>query len=237
MTLDKGYGLGDTIDLAMAYAGSPDRGLYFVIPETPYPEKRLTFWTQGESEETHHWVPCYDYPNERATTEMIVTVAKPLFVLSNGLLVETRENTGNTTTYHWKMNVPHVSYLMSLAASDFAVYHDKAGDVPLDYYVARHVDEATARRFTGKTPQMIRFYGERLGQAYPYAKYAQVCVPDFIAGGMENITATTMTDRVLRDEIAALEGDADAPMSGMSWPINGLATLLTCKGLVAHLAQ
>ncbi len=164
------------------------------MPEAPYPEKRLSFWTQGESEETHDWLPCYDYPNERATSEMIITAEKPLFVVSNGALVETRENADNTTTYHWKMNIPHVSYLISLAASDFAVYHDRAGDLPVDYYVAKHVDEATARRFMGKTPQMIRFYGEQLGQPYPYAKYAQVCVPDFIAGGMENITATTMTD-------------------------------------------
>ncbi len=81
------------------------------MPETPYPEKRLSFWTQGESEETHHWLPCYDYPNERATSEMIVTAEKPLFVLSNGVLVETKENDGNTTTYHWKMNVPHVQLL------------------------------------------------------------------------------------------------------------------------------
>ena len=61
----------------------------------------------------------------------------------------------------------------------------------------------------GKTPQMIRFFGEKTGQPYPYVKYAQVCVPDFIAGGMENITATTMTESALHDEIAELEGDAD----------------------------
>ena len=67
-------------------------GLYFVLPETPYPEKRLSFWTQGEAEDTHHWLPCYDYPNERATTEMIVTVEKPLHVLSNGVWTETKEN-------------------------------------------------------------------------------------------------------------------------------------------------
>ena len=154
ITLDKAYGPGDTIDLAIEYSGSPDRGLYFRrARDRAYPEKPLSFWTQGESEDTHHWLPCYDYPNERATTEMIITVEKPLFVLSNGLLVETKDNDGGTTTYHWKMDVPHVSYLISLAVGDFAVYHDRVGDLPLDYYVAKHVDEATARRFMGKTPR------------------------------------------------------------------------------------
>ena len=193
VTLDKPYGLTDAIDLAIDYAGSPERGLYFVTPAAPYPEKTLSFWTQGEAEDTRHWLPCYDYPNERATSEMIITAENPLFVLSNGVLAESRQSAGNTTTYHWKMNVPHVSYLISLAASDFAVYHDRAGDLPVDYYVAKHVDRATARRFMGNTPRMIHFYGEKTGQEYPYTKYAQVCVSDFIAGGMENISATTMT--------------------------------------------
>ena len=44
----------------------------------------MAIWTQGEAEDTHHWLPCYDYPNDRATSEMIITVDKPLFVLSNG---------------------------------------------------------------------------------------------------------------------------------------------------------
>jgi aminopeptidase N len=228
VNLNKAYGPDDTIDLAVSYHGSPEHGLYFVLPEVPYPEKTLSFWTQGEAEDTHYWIPCYDYPNERADSEMIVTVEKPLFVLSNGVLAETRDNGDSTTTYHWKMDVPHVSYLMSLAAADFAVYHDRVGNLSLDYYVAKHVDEATARRFMGKTPQMIRFFGEKIGQPYPYAKYAQVCVPDFIAGGMENITATTMTESALHDEIAELEGDADGLVAhelAHQW----FGDLLTCK--------
>ena len=207
--------------------GRPSVGSISSYPSR-LPEKRLSFWTQGESEETQDWIPCHDYPNKRATSEMIITTEKPLFVLSNGRLVETKDNDDNTTTYHWKMDVPHVSYLISLAASDFAVYHDRAGDLPVDYYVANHVDEATARRFMGKTPAMIRFFGEKIGQPYPYAKYAQVCVPDFLAGGMENITATTMTESALHDEIAGLEHDEDGLVShelAHQW----FGDLLTCK--------
>jgi aminopeptidase N len=100
--------------------------------------------------------------------------------------------------------------------------------LPLDYYVAKHVDEATARRFMGHTPKMIRFFGDRVGRPYPYNKYAQVCVPDFVAGGMENITATTMTDSALCDEIAAMESDADGLVAhelAHQW----FGDYLTCK--------
>ena len=113
---------------------------------------------------------------------MIVTVDKPLSVLSNGVLVGTRPRPGNTTIYHWKMDVPFVSYLISLAVADFSVYHDKAGDLPVDYYVARPVDEATARRFMGKTPRMIAFFSDAIGRPYPYAKYAQAASPSSAAG-------------------------------------------------------
>jgi aminopeptidase N len=227
VTLDKAYEASETLDLAIAYAGSPEHGLHFVMPDPAYPEKPMAIWTQGEAEDTHHWLPCYDYPNERATSEMIITVEKPLFVLSNGALIETKPKDGNATTYHWKMDVPHVSYLISLAVADYSVYHDKVGDLPVDYYVTKRVDEATARRFMGKTPRMIAFFAEKTGRAYPYNKYAQSVMPEF-GGGMENISATTMTDGALKDEIEALEGDSDGLVAhelAHQW----FGDLLTCK--------
>ena len=227
VTLDKPYGPSDTIDLAIEYSGIPEHGLHFVIPDPAYPEKPLAIWTQGEAEDTRHWLPCYDYPNDRATSEMIITVEKPLFVLSNGALIETKPKDGNATTYHWKMDVPHVSYLISLAVADYAIYRDKYGSLPVDYYVAKQVDESTARRFMGKTPRMIAFFADKTGRAYPYNKYATSVMPDF-GGGMENISATTMTDAALKDEIEALEGDSDGLVAhelAHQW----FGDLLTCK--------
>ena len=64
--LAKAYVTNESFDVAISYSGSPSRGLYFVDPAGPYPKKGLSFWTQGESEDTRFWLPCYDYPNERA---------------------------------------------------------------------------------------------------------------------------------------------------------------------------
>jgi aminopeptidase N len=227
ITLGEPRGPGDTIDLAVAYSGVPFKGMEFISSDPAYPEKPAAIWTQGESEDTHFWLPCYDHPNDRATTEMIITVADPLSVISNGKLLETKKNDNGTTTYHWKMDVPHSSYLISLAVGEFAAYHDRVGDLPVDYYVAKGVDEATARRFMGKTPEMIRFFGDVTGQPYPYVKYAQTCLPDF-GGGMENISATSMTDNALLDEIAALERDQDGLVAhelAHQW----FGDLLTCR--------
>jgi aminopeptidase N len=208
VTFDKPYGPDDTVDLAITYAGNPESGLHFVLTEPAYPERPLAIWTQGEAEDNHHWLPCYDYPNDRVTTEMIITVAKPLSVVSNGALVSTKENQDGTRTFHWKMDQPHSTYLITVAAAEFVKFQDHVGSLPVEYYVTKNVDEATARRFMGKTPEMIRFFGEKTGQPYPYPKYAQVCLPEF-GGGMENTSATSMTDSALLDEIEGLEGDED----------------------------
>ena len=207
VTLDRPYNPGETITLAIDYSGTPERGMNFVPADPARPEIQATAWTQGEAEENREWLPCYDYPNDRATSEMIVTVPKPWTVLSNGRLVDTKE-AGDSSTFHWSMEVPHSSYLISIAASDFAVYRDKVGDLPVEYYVPRSVDEATARRALGATPKLIEFFGEKIGRSYPYAKYAQSTVPEFAMGGMENISATTLNDRIFRDETAAEEGDS-----------------------------
>ncbi len=126
------------------------------------------------------------------------------------------------------MDVPHVSYLISLAAADFGVYHDRSGSLSLDYYAPRTYDEATVRRALGKTPAMIRFFDEKIGVAYPYPKYAQVFVPEFTAGGMENISATTLNELSLLDAVAAKERDADGLVAhelAHQW----FGDLLTCR--------
>ena len=219
---------GDTIDLAIDYSGSPEQGLYFVVPEGPIRRSRSRSGLRANPRIRMTGSPAMTIPNERATSEMIITVAKPLFVLSNGVLVETKENADKTTTYHWKMDMPHVSYLISLAAADFADLSRPGGRPAAGLLRGQARRRGDGAAVHGQDPAMIRFFGEKTGQPYPYAKYAQVCVPDFIAGGMENITATTMTDIALHDEIAELEGDADGLVShelAHQW----FGDLLTCK--------
>ncbi len=228
ITLDRAYAPGEAFELAVTYSGEPKLGLHFVKPDSDDPKRPLCAWTQGEAEETRYWLPCFDYPNDKASSEMVVTVARAYSVVSNGALIETKENGDGTATYHWKMDTAHVSYLISLAITEFAVYRDvAAGRLPVDYYVLKGVDEATARRALGKTPKMIEFFNEKIGTAYPYPKYAQVCAPEF-GGGMENISATTMTDSVLRDPIASLERDSDSLVAhelAHQW----FGDLLTCR--------
>ncbi len=196
--------VGKEIRIAIAYsAEQPQRGLYFVGPDQHYPNKPTQVWTQGEDEDSRFWFPCFDYPGQLATSEIRVRVPKPLIAISNGELIATEED-GDNKIYHWLQQQVHPSYLMTLAVGDFAEIRDEWKGKPVTYYVEKGYEE-DARRSMGKTPQMIEFFSEKFGYPYPFPKYAQVCVDDFIFGGMENTSTTLLTDRCLLDERAALD--------------------------------
>ena len=181
----------------------PQRGLYFIQPTENYPNKPTQVWTQGEDEDSRFWFPCFDYPGQLATSEIRVKVPTGFKAISNGELVNT-ENVDDGVIYHWSQQQVHPTYLMTLAVGDFAVIEDEWRDKPVTYYVEKGREE-DAKRSMGKTPRMVEFLSNKYGYDYPYPKYAQVCVDDFIFGGMENTSTTLLTDRCLLDERAATD--------------------------------
>lgn len=195
---------GKVITLAIAYSVTqPQRGLYFITPTKHYPNKPTQVWTQGEDEDSRFWFPCFDYPGQLATSEIRVQVPKNLIAISNGELVGTEE-LKDAKVYHWRQQDVHPTYLMTLAVGDFAELWDEWQGKPVTYYVEKGKEEE-ARLSMGKTPRMIEFFSQKFGYPYPFPKYAQVCVDDFIFGGMENTSTTLLTDRCLIDARAAID--------------------------------
>ena len=64
-------------------------------------------------------------------------------------------------------------------------------------------------RSFGLTPDIMKYFGEVTGVEYPYEKYDQIIVADFMFGGMENITLTHNTDRTMYDQFAAPDVSSD----------------------------
>jgi aminopeptidase N len=194
----------EPIEIAIAYrVNHPQRGLYFIAPTEDYPHKPTQVWTQGEDEDSRFWFPCFDYPGQLATSEIRVRVPKKFLAISNGELIATEE-VGEDKIYHWLQKQVHPTYLMTLAVGDFAEIKDQWNGIPVTYYAEKD-READAKRSMGKTPRMMEFLSNKYGYPYPYPKYAQVCVDDFIFGGMENTSTTLLTDRCLLDERATID--------------------------------
>ncbi|HVV82356.1 MAG TPA: M1 family aminopeptidase [Kofleriaceae bacterium] len=202
---------GDRLTLVVRYRAQPRRGLYFTAPDAGYPDKPAMAWTQGQDHDSRHWFVCLDSPHQKATSEVLATVPAAWDVLSNGVRVADRTDgaDGGRRTVHWRLDVPHSCYLVTLVAGELATIEERHGELPVTYHVVRGREDE-ARRTLARTPQMIELFERRFGVAYPYPRYATVFVADFIFGGMENTSATTLTDTVLLDARAALDHDIDA---------------------------
>ena len=191
-----------SITTVVRYSCRPRRGLYFNQPDAGYPDRPQQIWTQGQAEDSARYFPCFDYPGEKQTTELLATVPAGWFALSNGRLESVHEDEARKrSTFHWVQDTPHPAYLVTLAAGEFDAVEDDADGVPVQYYGPKGTSEDLKRAF-GRTPEMVRFFAEKIGVPYPWAKYATVAIADFIFGGMENTSATTMTDTLLHDERA-----------------------------------
>lgn len=170
-----------------------DKGLFFINPRGEEQDKPMQIWTQGEMENNSRWFPTIDKPNERTTQEMYVTVADRFVTLSNGLLKSSEKNADGTRTDYWVMDQPHAPYLFMLAIGEFAVVEEEWNDIPVEYYVEPEFEE-DAKAIFPYTPEMLTFFSEKLNLTYPWQKYSQVIVRDYVSGAMENTTAVIFGD-------------------------------------------
>lgn len=227
--LDRSYSMRDTITVSLDYACTPRKGLYFVQPDSAYPGKPRQIWSQGEDMDNHFWFPCYDFPNDKATSELLATVPRDLTVLSNGALISVREDAkAGTKTFHWKEQKPHASYLIMVAVGSYAIVRDKAGSLPLEYYVYPDRVE-DARICFRETAAMIRFFNETIGFPYPWEKYAQVVICDFMVGGMENTSATSLADNATLFDARARTDHSPTSLIAHELAHQWWGDVVTCK--------
>lgn len=189
----------ERLTFTVAFEGGRQKtGLKFIEAGESHPAQINTYgWPDGN----HHWFPCYDYPNDRVTSELTATVRRGDKVLSNGRLVSVREDeAAGTSTWHWAQERPHAPYLITMTVGPYEILEDRAGGLPVNYWVYPR-DVSNARRSFEKTPEMIEFFSRTFGFDYPWAKYDQVTIAGW-GGGLENTTATVLGHGTLHDERA-----------------------------------
>jgi aminopeptidase N len=197
--LDKPYSVNDTLHYIISYTTTdPEKGLYFISPTPTFPNKRYEVWSQGEGEDNRYWFPCYDYPNDMATTEMYITVDSKYQTLSNGILESKKEGNG-VNVWHWVNELPHVSYLVMLGVGNWDVIEEGWEGIPISSYVTPGKKEWGERSYRN-TKDILKFFSEYIGFKYPWGKFSQVAVQDFIYGGMENTGAVVLFDGSIYDD-------------------------------------
>ncbi len=219
ITLDKKYTAKENYTIYIKYTAKPNdykakgsaaitdaKGLYFINPLGKEKNKPTQIWTQGETEGTSVWLPIIDKPNQKCTQEFHLTVPSKFVSLSNGLLVKQVDNKNGTRLDVWKMEQPHSPYLFFIGIGDFAVVKDTYKGKEVNYYIEKEY-EKEARKIYGQTPNMMAFFEQKLGVAYPWAKYAQISGRDYVSGAMENTTATLHSDAVQQNARELVDGN------------------------------
>jgi len=203
ITLDKVYKANEKYTVYIDYVAKPNeyteegsgaitdaRGLFFINPKGEEKDKPTQIWTQGETEHNSVWLPTIDKPNQKATDEIYMTVPSKYVTLSNGKLVSQTKNVDGTRTDYWKMDLPHSPYLIFMGVGEYSIIKDTYKGKEVNYYVEKEY-EKVARQIFGLTPEMIKFYSEKVtGIDYPWVKYSQIVGRDYVSGAMENTTAT-----------------------------------------------
>lgn len=169
---------------ALHFRATPTRGLHFVDADAAGP---AAAWTQGAMEDHHHWFPCFDAPEHVVTTEVVAEGPPGYRVLSNGVPL------GDG---HWRHDTPHALYLLTLVVDRLSEVVDTGASVPLFHYVPEG-READAKVLFERMPAMLDFFAFTTGVPYPYPRYGHVFLREFMWGGMENTTLTSLTDFAL----------------------------------------
>jgi aminopeptidase N len=193
-------------EVRVRYGGMPRTGLHWAAPREGQPTQA---WTQGECDESRGWFPCLDEPFERATHELLVTAPAGWTIVAAGERIE-RVESASTVFERWRTTYPHPAYLTTLVAGEFAQASGAYGSTPLWFVGPRELESELLPAFE-ETDEILAYFSELTGVRYPHAKYAQACVDDFHYGGMENISATTLTETALLDK----KGRADQPATGL----------------------
>jgi aminopeptidase N len=218
--LDKTYKSNETYTIYIDYIAKPDefeakfsegamlgiKGMYFINPRGEEKDKPTQIWTQGETESSSAWFPTIDKTNQRCTQELTITVENKYVTLSNGKLISQKKNTDGTRSDYWKMDMPHAPYLFFLGVGDYAVIKDKWRDKEVNYYVEKEY-ASVAKKIFGNTPEMMTYFSKITGVDFPWVKYSQITGRDYVAGAMENTTATIHQESAQQDARELVDGN------------------------------
>lgn len=222
--LDRVYRKEEIVRLSVKYVAMPyaeasggseaitdDRGLYFINTDKRKEGKPVQIWTQGETESNSHWLPTIDKPNMRTTVQLELTVPGQYKTLSNGALVSSMDH-GTNRTDIWRMDQPIQVYAIMFAIGEFAIAKDKWKDKEVNYYV-EPAYAPYARTMFQYTPEMIGFFSDITGVPYPWNKYSQVVVRDYVSGAMENTSASLFGEFMNQDNMEYRDGNHEDVVS------------------------
>ena len=196
--LPKSTALNETLTFRIKYHGIPYDALR--IGKTKFGDR--SFFCENWPNRARHWLPTYDHPSDKATSEFIVKAPSHYKVISNGLLMEESDLGDQYKLTHWKQSIPVSCWLFVLGVADFAVqYVDYFNGKSIETWVHPKNREQGFFDFKEPTKKVLEFYTNYVGP-FAYEKLANIQSPS-VSGGMETSSAIFYAENLVngkRDE-------------------------------------
>lgn len=138
--------------------------------------------------------PNFDQPNLKATYEMTVRAANDWQVVS-AMREDRVTPDGDSTLWHFPQSALFSTYIFSLHAGPYQIWEDQAGAIPIRLLARQSLAPYVAvDEWLDYTRAGLAHFSEYFDIPYPFLKYDQVIVPDFLIGAMENVAAVTFSE-------------------------------------------
>ncbi len=155
---------------------------------------RVYLYSHFEPAAAHQMFASFDQPDLKATYQLTATAPKDWQVISTTR--ETRiDDLGATRRWTFPTTPKLSPYNFSMHAGPYKVWEDNSGKYPMRLFARQSLaSQVYPQDWFRYTKQGLAYYDEYFGIPYPFKKYDQILVPQFIYGAMENAGAVTFTE-------------------------------------------
>jgi aminopeptidase N len=200
--LDRTYAAGEVAEIKIYYRHKNVQDHAFYV-------KNGFVFTDCEPEGARRWFPCWDQPSDKALLDLTATVPLNVKLGSNGRLADSTI-IGDKLTYHWISEQNIATYLIAVTSKvnyqlDIIYWHkpgNPADSVPLRFYynAGENPDPVISI-----LPDMTTWFSENFVE-HPFEKNGFATLnSDFVWGGMENQTLTSLCPNCWDEGLAAHE--------------------------------
>ncbi len=174
----------------ISYSGVPADGL--IISQNKFGHR--TFFGDNWPNRAHNWLPCADYPSDKASVDFIVTAPDHYQVVCNGAKVLETTMPNHTKLTHWTESAALAPKVMVIGVADFAVQQSgNVNGIPVYSYVFPE-DKGVGFKNYNYAPDILAWYIKKFGP-YAFEKLANV-QSKTIYGGMKKTQALFFITRI-----------------------------------------
>ncbi len=155
---------------------------------------RVYLYSHFEPAAAHQMFAGFDQPDLKATYQLNVSAPKDWVVISSTR--ETKvEDKGDSKRWTFPATPKLSPYNFSMHAGPYKMWEDTSGKYPMRLFARQSVaNQVHPADWFQYTKAGLAYYDVYFGTPYPFKKYDQVLVPQFIYGAMENAAAVTFTE-------------------------------------------